>query len=228
MLNLNYSYDREVHSAYIIRLQGNETSERLGKRCFESCKNVNMPVEYWDAYDGTDSRGIRIPKMHQGKAYMSWLKWVDHELSLTEVSCALSHISLWAHCIELDKPIVILEHDAIMLKAFKEFPFFNSVVYLGGTEQQKQNWPVYLTPPHATKGNNYHFMCRAHAYAIDPQIAKNLFAYVLKNGINESLDILIRADIFSIVQYELFAYDEPEIENTTIVGRKKSADGKER
>lgn len=228
MLNLNYSYDRDIHSAYIIKLSDNEVSERLGKRCFESCKNVGMPVQYWDAYDGTSGTHIKIPEAHRSKSYMSWMKWVDHELSITEISCALSHISLWAHCIEMDKPIVIMEHDAVMVKAFKAFPFFNSVVYLGGTEQQNQNWPVYLTPPHATKGGNYHFICRAHAYAIDPQVAKNLFAHVLKYGINESLDILIRADLFNIVQYGLFAYDDPEIHNTTIVGRKKTAEGKER
>ena len=33
-------------------------------------------------------------------------------------ACALSHFSLWKKCAEMNKPIVILEHDAVFIKKF--------------------------------------------------------------------------------------------------------------
>jgi len=227
MLKLDYSYDLSVESAYIITLKNHNISESMSLRCQESCRRVDMPYKVWDAFDGT-SGTIIVPDHAKDKPYMSWFKWVDKELSLTEVSVALSHISLWAKCIEMDRPLVILEHDAIMLQPIKDHPAIGCLHYLGGIEQAKKGWPVLVTPPHATNGHNYHFICRAHSYGIDPWIAKNLLAHVLKYGICESLDMMMRADIFPVVQMGLFAYDEADIENTTITGRKKTMDGKER
>jgi GR25 family glycosyltransferase involved in LPS biosynthesis len=227
MSNINWSYDRQIESAYIITLKGNSISEDMANRCKTSCEDVGMNYKIWDAYDGTSGE-IRTPQQCIDKHYMSWFKQTDHELSVTEVACALSHISLWCHCIDIDKPIVILEHDVIMLKKIEYHTLYNSIIYLGNVEQYKKNWPILTTPTHATAGHNYHFICRAHAYCIDPQVAKNLVAHVLKLGICESLDMMIRADIFNIVEFGVHAYDESDIQNTTIIGRKKTIDGKER
>lgn len=227
VLNINWSYDRQIESAYIITVKENSVSEKMSQRCQQSCDMVGMKHTVWDAFDGT-SGTIQTPQHLINKDYMRWFKQVDHELSVTEVACALSHVSLWCHCIELDKPIVILEHDVIMLQKLEYHPYYNSILYLGNIEQYKKNWPILSTPTHASHGNNYHFICRAHAYAIDPQVAKNMVAYVLKMGICESLDMMLRADVFCITQCGLFAYDEADIANTTITHRKKTIDGKER
>lgn len=227
MINLNFSYERNIESAYIITLKDNLVSTQLSFRCQMSCKKNNIPFKIWDAYDGTSGTIVEPDHLKQ-KSFMSWFKQVDHELSVTEVACALSHISLWAHCVELDKPIIILEHDAVMLKPIEMHSLFNSIIYLGNAEQYKKNWPVLATPTHASNGNNYHFICRAHAYCIDPQVAKNMLAHVLKMGISESLDMMLRADLFNISQFDLHAYDESDISRTTITDRKKTKDGLER
>lgn len=224
-MNLNKSYKIDVESAYIITLKGNETSQSLSKRCQESCDSVEMPYKVWDAFDGTSGE-IKTPEHLKEKDYLNWVKWVDQELSPSEVACALSHFSLWCHCLNIDKPIVILEHDAIMVEKFDVHLVYNSIMYLGCVEQVEKGWGVYPTPPHATNGNNYHFICRAHAYSIDPTVAKNLVSHVIKYGIHESLDIMLRADIFPIVQMGVYAYDK--MGETTITDRKKTFDGKER
>lgn len=228
MLKLDYSYNMSIESAYIITLKGNSISENMSLRCQKSLADLDMPYKVWDAFDGTDGRDIKVPDQCKDKSYISWIKWLDKELSLTEVSVALSHISLWAHCIEIDRPIIILEHDAIMLQKLTDHPVIGCLHYLGSHEQAKQGWPVLITPPHATNGHNYHFICRAHAYGIDPWSAKNALSYVLKYGICESLDIMLRSDIIPAIQLGLYAYDESDIANTTITGRKKTMDGKER
>jgi GR25 family glycosyltransferase involved in LPS biosynthesis len=219
MKSLFYKYDMKVENAYIIRIKGNERSEKMAIRCAGSCYDVGQHFELWDAYDGTED-DIKIPSHHN--AVMDLIKVTDHYATRSEIAAALSHISLWVHCAIIDKPIVILEHDAIMLQPYKYHYVFNSIAYLGSKEQYKQGWPILPTPPHASEGPNYHFICRAHAYAIDPSVAKNMIAYVIKYGITAPLDIMIRADIFPIhTPSDIFAYDESDDENTTIIGRPK-------
>ncbi|WP_413291109.1 glycosyltransferase family 25 protein [Bdellovibrio sp. HCB337] len=221
---LHSKFNTQIENAYIIRIAGHSESENLAARCAQSCEQVGQNYRFFDAIDGT-SGGLRTPDSLKDCTYLKWLKVMDHELSVTEVACALSHFALWVRCLELDRPIVILEHDAVMVKAYTDFQAYNQIVYLGGAEQVK-GWPVLSIPPHATLNPNYHFICRAHAYAIDPAVAKNLVAHVIRYGIHESLDIMMRADIFPITQMGFYAYDVGG--ETTIVDRKKAPKGAER
>lgn len=218
MEKLYYSYDRKIENSYIITIKNNENSERLSKRCQESFESVGQKYTIWDAYDGLSD--VIVPPEHSKNSdFMQMLKVTDHYLTRGEVACALSHISLWVHCVKIDKPIAIFEHDAILLRKIESHDFFNSILFLGSAEWVEKNWPLIPIPPHGTDGHNKHFICRAHAYVIDPQIAKNLLSHVLKMGICDPLDIMLRADLFNICHRGVFAYDKSEPENTTIKGR---------
>lgn len=220
MLNLYRSNNTAVESAYIITVNGNENSEKYSKICQASCQQVGMPYKTWDAYNGLTGNEIVPPNHLRDDKLMNMMKITDHYMTRGEVACALSHISLWEHCAAIDKPIVILEHDSVMVKPFLDHQSYNSICYLGGQEWATQGWKVYPIPPHASEGPNWLFICRAHAYSIDPQMAKNLLSYVLKHGINAPLDIMLRADLFHITHQGLFAYDVPSSKlDTTIVGR---------
>jgi hypothetical protein len=216
-LNVNYSHNRDIESAYIITLKGDQTSEKLSSRCAESCKEAKQPYKIWDAFNGRGDE-IVTPEHMQGKPWLKWIKVMDHHLSRGEIACFLSHVSLWAHCIELDKPIIILEHDAVVRANFPMHMAYNNIIYLGSAEQAKMGWQVHPIPMHASLNKNYLFIGRAHSYSIDPQIAKRLMAKVIGSGIMETLDIFIRADEFGIVQMGLFAYNEDS--ETTIDTRK--------
>ena len=215
MKSLFYSYDMAVDRAYIIRIPGHEVSERKANEAAKSCASIGMPYQFWDAYNGI-ANPIEPPAHHS--QVMKLIKVTNPRLSRGEVACALSHISLWAKCIEDDKPLVILEHDAIMTAPYREHALLNSICFLGCHEQALKGWRVQPTPPHATDGPNYHFICRAHAYAIDSIVAKNLLAHVIQMGIQTSLDMLIRADLFPIHQMGLNAYDMQDGQ-TTILNR---------
>lgn len=218
MKSLFFSYNTDVSKAHIIRVAGDEKSEARARHCSDSCDSVGMPWAYWDAYNGLGA-SIVPPDHHSG--VMDMVKITDHYLTRGEVACALSHISLWQKCVIEDQPLVVLEHDAVMVQPYTQHAVYNSICYLGGHEQAHQGWQVLPTPPHASEGPNYHFICRAHAYAIDPAVAKNMLAHVLKMGICAPLDILLRADIFPIHQMGLVAYNhwEGNMEDTTILGR---------
>lgn len=220
MNSLFFSYDNRIESAYIITVKDNLASEKYSQRCQESCRSVGMPYKIWDAFNGT-GQNIVVPEHSKNDSLTKILKITDHYMTRGEVACALSHISLWRHCAEIDKPIVILEHDSIMLNKIELLNTYNAITYLGGCEWAKQGWKIFPIPPHASEGPNYHFICRAHAYAIDPAMAKNLLAHVIKNGIVAPLDIMMRVDLFNITHQGLYAYDDSvnKTNDTTIKAR---------
>ena len=114
-------------------------------------------------------------------------------------------------CLDKDQPIVILEHDAVMVKRYIRHSYLNNIVYLGGSEQKEGSLHANDTiPPHASDQLGLdRFICRAHAYAIDPAIAKNLVAYSIHHGIITTADAIMRCDMFGIVQDGVYAYENP-------------------
>ena len=168
-----------------------------------------MPWKFWEGFDGTSGNNIVTPLHLANKDYFNWVKVHDNKITTSQVACVLSHFSLWRHCLTIDKPIVILEHDAVMIQKLEFFNFYNMIQFLGSIEQFNGD-PIYITPPHGTAfEKRLKFICRAHAYAIDPQISKNLITRFIQNGITSifTADIFMRADIFPIIQHGLYAYD---------------------
>ncbi len=227
-MNYYNHYDTKVEGTYIISIQGNKVSEQLTQQCIESCKKVGQPnVQVFPAFDATDSPvklqdhdlgkpigelgTIKVPEFLQGQAFINFLRLRRADLLMTQIACFLSHYSLWCMCLDKDKPIVILEHDAIMVKQYLKHNYYNNIVFMGCLEQNEgslhSNDPI---PPHASDQNGLdRFICRAHAYAIDPAIAKNLIAHSIHHGIITTADAIMRCDMFGIVQDGVYAYDKP-------------------
>lgn len=231
-LNLEPCNDLTVDSAYIITVKNNEISENLAARAADSCRIVGQKFEFWPAFDGTDGQTLKIPDQCKSESWLSWLKLMDTQLSLSEIACVLSHFSLWCHCLKINRPIVILEHDAVMTMPYVSHLGINQIVYLGCKEQAMEGWRVTPSPPYGTlpKNKNYKYILRTHAYAIDPFAAKRLVSYFIDHGIWEELAVAIRADIFNIIQAGLFAFDKPEFDQTgklltTIVDTKEKRYG---
>ena len=216
-MNFDFSNSREIESAYIIRISNNPISVNLSDRCMESCLSVNQQAKFWEGFDGTNG-DIEAPDHLKNKDYFNWLKVHDNKITLSQLGCVLSHFSLWCHCLTIDQPIIILEHDAIMLKKLERFEFFNMVQFLGSVEQMN-GAPQYIIPPHGTAfDTKLRFIGRAHAYAVDPQICKNLVTRFIQNGIfaTTTADMFIRADIFGIIQHGMYAYDSWEDKDSTV------------
>jgi hypothetical protein len=225
-MNYYNHFNMEVEGTYIISLEGNEVSEKLTKQCVESCEKVGQPnVRIFPAFDATNSPvkiqdhdlgkpigelgTIKVPKLVEGQAFINFLRLKRADLLMTQIACFLSHYSLWCMCLDKDRPIVILEHDAVMVKRYDWHHYLNNIVYLGGYEQRHGTLRADdTTPPHASdqKGLD-RFICRAHAYAIDPAIAKNLVAYSIHHGLITTADAIMRCDMFGIVQDGIYAYD---------------------
>lgn len=164
---------------------------------------------------------IAEPEHSSSSDFMRMLKLTNHYLTRSEVACVLSHASLWRLCVETDRPLVVLEHDALMVRPYRRHLLYNSICYLGCSEQAMGGWAVLPIPPHGSDGPNYHFILRTHAYAIDPTVAKNLCAYLLQHGICRSADTMIRADLFPMHQSGVYAHDNRD-GHTTISNRERN------
>ena len=238
-MNYYNHFKMEVEGTYIISIQGNEVSERLTQQCYESCQKVGQPnVRVFPAFDATDSPvkiqehdygkpigelgTIKVPEMVKGQAFINFLRLRRDDLLMTQIACFLSHYCLWCMCLDKDQPIVILEHDAVMVKPYLRHSYLNNIVYLGGCEQIEGTLRSNDTiPPHASDQQGLdRFICRAHAYSIDPIMAKNLVAYSIKHGITTTADAMMRYDQFGIVQNGVYAYENPhDLSTITLDGR---------
>jgi hypothetical protein len=109
---------------------------------------------------------------------------------------------------ELDQPIVILEHDAIVVKPYIKHEIYNGIVYLGSIDNIKNpEEGKKLIPRFSSINKNWNFINRAHAYSIDPAAARKLFSIVLSRGIYESADVMIRTDDVAIIHTDFYAYE---------------------
>ena len=227
-MNYYNHFNMKVEGTYIISIQGNEVSQKLTRQCYESCQKIGQPnVNIFPAFDATDSPvkiqdhdlgkpigelgTIKVPEFLQGQAFLNFLRLRRSDLLMTQIACFLSHYSLWCMCLDKDQPIVILEHDAVMVKPYLRHNYLNNIVYLGGSEQVAGSLRDSDTiPPHASDQQGLdRFICRAHAYSIDPLMAKNLVSYAIHHGIITTADAMMRYDMFGIVQDGVYAYDNP-------------------
>ena len=232
-MNYYNKHEMSVEGTYIISIQGNKVSEQLTQQCLASCKEVGQPnVQVFPAFDATGSKikvqqhdlglpvgelgSIKVPEFLQGQAFLNFLRLKRCDLLMTQIACFLSHYSLWCMCLDKDMPIVILEHDAVMVKPFLRHNYLNNIVYLGGSEQKRGSLRDTDTiPPHASDQQGLdRFICRAHAYSIDPIMAKNLVSYAIHHGIITTADAMMRYDMFGIVQNGVYAYDNPHDQST--------------
>jgi GR25 family glycosyltransferase involved in LPS biosynthesis len=180
-----------VIESYIITVKGNNISESLSKRCQDSFNKIGVPFNIWEAYDGT-SGNIVLPNNHP--SWMDWIRVTSSRLSSSEIACALSHISLWGKCLDLKKPIAILEHD-VLIKEPLNFDLPNlCICNLFRKDQGLSKHPLY----------NFGSMNGTHAYAIHPDMALKLISYVLQEGIYAPIDVMLRNDKFQIYNQKDF------------------------
>ena len=213
------SSNLKIENAYIIYVPDSHISVNLANRCLESCKKINYSAELWEGFNGTGNELV-VPSLIRNQSWYKWLKVTDHYQSLAEIACSLSHISLWVKCMEQERPIVILEHEAIMLKPYLEHRIYNGIDYLGSQDNLKNSKENQgIIPTFSGINKNWNFINRAHAYSIDPAAARKLFTNVLSRGIFESADVMIRSDDIAIIQTGFYAYDQPG--ETIIKIRKK-------
>lgn len=207
---LNWKYTTKVSKAHIITIKGHEVSEAMAERCLKSCQKIGQSAEIFDAFDGTGKFNVNIiiPEHSRNKDWAKWIKLTNTTLSKPEICCFLSHFALWVKCVEEDQPLMVLEHDAVMLKPFEHHLAINAIIYLGSNEMVSNNYwnPI---PPHAQLCPDYRYILRTHAYSVDPICAKNLISHAIEKGIHTAVDVFMNIQKYSILCFGIYATDVP-------------------
>lgn len=178
--------------AFVIKLTGIESSEILAKECIDSGAKFHLQIKDFNGIYGES----QIEKYHKIYNIHPWKsKMKKHRLGVK--GCFLSHYSLWLHCISTNNPVIIFEHDAVMLRPlpeditnkFQEFlmldPFnkMKSSYHFLHNDESKYSIEEYMNPDVSPKyGVTEQYTMGLQAYIIKPKAAKRLIKFIKING----------------------------------------------
>jgi GR25 family glycosyltransferase involved in LPS biosynthesis len=121
--------------AFVIALRNSDYSKTVAERCIQSAKVHGVEVDwFWGvqkeqaeetmvsyglrwgwANDNTSNAICPVTGLHQ-------FPYTTKDIR-TKIGCSMSHFKLWERCVNLDQPILILEHDAVFLRPLPEIEF---------------------------------------------------------------------------------------------------------
>lgn len=121
--------------AFVITLKNNSYSEKSANNCIESAKKFKFYIKKFYGVDKEHANDVmgyyglkwtwannNLGKITCQKTGLTHFPYTTSDLR-AKIGCSMSHYLLWKKCIELDEPILILEHDAIFLRELPNFKF---------------------------------------------------------------------------------------------------------
>ena len=95
--------------SYVITLFEHENSQRLLQDCLASCRKWGWSAEPFPATLGTE-----VTAQHYERAGLYLNPATKIYQRLGHQGCFFSHWHLWHRCVEINRPIVVLETDAVI------------------------------------------------------------------------------------------------------------------
>jgi len=188
---------------YIITINTNTESVLAAKRCISTGNRFGLHINTFEAYTPTHNP-LKILK-NKGININGFKDIEQHSHGDAAAGCFLSHLTLWEKSIELNIPILIFEHDAVIIDEIPSYILdgtgFDQLVNLGipGHDEYKipeftgvgllfSSWPQF-------KGT--------HAYAIKPIGARALIEQAKKT--TTAADMFLNSHTFPFLE-ELYPW----------------------
>jgi len=165
--------------AFVIRLKGILTSESLAKDCIQSGLDNGLTINEFDGIYGRKSIDLYTKQLN-----VSPFKKKLKKGRLGVKGCFLSHYSLWLKSIELNEPLIIFEHDAVVLQPFPEnlAEQFDEFLLLDPFNKFSKSY--HLKHQEAITSEQkivkYHNAESRKKYSIDTEYAMGLQGYIIK------------------------------------------------
>lgn len=155
-------------SAHVICLREHEHSQMAAYRCYESARRHGLKVSFFEAWEPRDDPLAEFKRR----------RWPAHFFLRNPYSrpapcmaCFLSHADLWLECAENARPMIILEHDAVMTGPLPSFGDNDELVNLGKPSFGRYHRPRDGIGPLASKP----YFPGAHAYYVTARAAMMLY-----------------------------------------------------
>ena len=155
---------------FVIALKDHPISLSQLNDCLVSAKEYDWDVEiFWGTNGNTLSldswKEIGVtPLLHKGSM---------NKLGMW--GCFFSHFALWNKCVELNEPIIVLEHDAVIQSVWNPIEISKSLIKLH--EHYFFPDPTNWTDPDSGKSSS-----STHAYCITPDHANKLIHFAKTVG----------------------------------------------
>ena len=215
--------------AFVITIYGDKYSETKANECMVSGAKHGIEVLIWHAVnkkiaeDAMTVEGLEWTwadnNTRKRKCPITGLQQFPYTAKdlRAKIGCSMSHYMLWKHCVRIDEPILILEHDAVFIHDFPHDVEFNGICQIndpagatpkGGwwSQQMKQRGGVGVfekTPMHLDIKGVPDGLAGNSAYMIKPKAAQELINKTKEIGLWIN-DALICRQLFSLEEYYPF------------------------
>lgn len=173
---------------FVITLKELEFSKQMAERCRKTAKEVGYKPEietFWGVF--ADDWVDVLPKTANCPMYRMGLQGSE-----TVAGCFASHYLLWKKCIELNEPIVVLEHDARFLRPIPEELEFDKFVTFAYPSFFRAMDCTFIEPQDGLHPMRDDIPWGHHAYAISPEAAK-----IFCDDVEGGKRLVLRNDLFT-------------------------------
>lgn len=182
---------------FIIRQKQIPLSKKLSIEAAESCDKFKLNYTFFEGIGKSEVEG-----WFKGKGLFKASDFKS-EFGLGTMGCFASHFSLWEKTIELNEPLLIMEHDGLMtndptvlLDKFDDvchldpYPLFNPMDPKHFKKYQRHCLYNYRTDVenipyskfYGCEPDGVYCFKGAHGYLIKPEGAKKLIKFIKENG----------------------------------------------
>jgi hypothetical protein len=163
----------KIDRALILRSTENETSLKYSEICAKTCETHNLPYEFIEGIYGLDCENA-FKKVGA-------FKKPKYKNKDGHCCCHAAHIQCWQRIIEIDKPCIILEHDAYVLGDVRNIDIPNMAIVTFGHRVKNPNDYKPIKP--AESLIKVERTMGVHACAMTPKTASWLVHDAKNNGI---------------------------------------------
>ena len=168
----------KIDRALIIRRLGVDISMEYAEGCAKSCDEHGLPYEFIDA--------VEFLPCEEAFKSVGAFKQPKYTNTMGNCCCHSSHIKAWKRIIEIGKPCIILEHDAIVKGDVRNIDIPDMAVVTFG--HRVVNVDDYEPIGPIQKLNKIKRAIGVHACGLTPKTAKWLWEDARDNGVGVGVD----------------------------------------
>ena len=166
--------------AICLYLKDVEESKQLALRCVATCKQFDLDVKLFEGHTPSmakqwiEKNNLHIfdpgPKLYKIKMQKPGVQ-----------GCLASHYHGWKHCVEINEPLIILEHDAVMVAGHVNQPF-DEVLQLDEHRYKDDPEMELDVIDNTYERKGVKMMNGAHSYIVKPKAAQKLIDAIHNHG----------------------------------------------